>query len=77
MTLADFTSLYGSCPLHSLTLHPPFKSFPSFRDCVGNVDRGRKQLPMNTRGTKPFLDKITPSPGEIVVNIAYYYYYYH
>ena len=42
------------------------------------MDLGRKQWSINTLGTKPFLDKITPSPSEIVVNIAcYYYYYYH
>ena len=39
------------------------------------MDPGRKQRSINTLGTKPFLDKITPSPSEIVVNIACYYYY--
>ena len=41
------------------------------------MDVGRKQLSINTLGTISFLDKITPSPSEIVVNIACYYYYYY
>ncbi|KAI4533079.1 hypothetical protein MG293_016098 [Ovis ammon polii] len=58
----------NSClPMDMRNTSSTFQEFsPSFRDCVGNVDIGRKQLSINTLGTKSFLDKITPSPSEIV-----------